>query len=210
MNSSSRLRKTKDPCPVCKTHKDRCICQYIPQLDFKTRLCLIIHVQELKRTSNTGTLAVRSLVNSELRIRGTEGVPLDLTGLADDHPDYQSLLLYPSEEAQDLTPAFLKKFEKPIQLIVPDGNWRQAGKVHYRYPELRQIPRVKLQRPASNTPHLRAEHRDDGMSTLQAIALAYGVLEGPQAEDPLLKLYEAKLHSTLDGRGHLKAKQSGF
>ena len=210
MNSLGRLRKTKDPCPVCKTHKDRCICDSIPSLDLKTRLCLIIHVQELKRTSNTGTLAVRSLVNSEMRVRGTEGAPLDLSGLVGQNLAYQSLLLYPSEEAQDLTPEFLAQFQKPIQLIVPDGNWRQAGKVHYRYPELKDIPRIKLQRPSSSTQHLRAEHMADGMSTLQAIALAYGVLEGPQAMAPLLKLYEAKLHSTLDGRGHLKAGRNGF
>ncbi|MBI2209610.1 MAG: DTW domain-containing protein, partial [Deltaproteobacteria bacterium] len=47
-----------------------CICGSIPRLDLSTRVCLIVHVNELKRSSNTGRLALRALVNSEMRVRG--------------------------------------------------------------------------------------------------------------------------------------------
>ena len=63
-----RKRKTKDPCPECFLHKNLCICSLIPDLETKTRVVLIVHAKELKRTTNTGRLALKSLKNSELRV----------------------------------------------------------------------------------------------------------------------------------------------
>ena len=49
--------------------------------------------------------------------------------------------------------------------------------------------------------HLRAQHRQEGMATLQAIAHALGVIEGDLVKAQLMKLYHAKLEQTLIGRG---------
>jgi DTW domain-containing protein YfiP len=56
---------------------------------------------------------------------------------------------------------------------------------------------------AANTAkyHLRAEHTEEGMATLQAIAHAMGVIEGDHVKETLLKLYNLKLERTLLGRG---------
>lgn len=72
-------RKTQDPCEVCFMHKSRCICEFIPTLDLKTKVSLIIHYKELKRTTNTGTLALRALINSQIFIRGQINQPLDFS-----------------------------------------------------------------------------------------------------------------------------------
>lgn len=114
---------------------------------------------------------------------------------------YQSLFLFPHEDAIELSSEFIKQFKKPIQLIVPDGNWRQASKVFNRQPELKNIPRVKISAANLATNHLRAEHMTEGMSTLEAIAKAFGFIEGAEVETALMKLYLAKLKNTLAGRG---------
>lgn len=201
---SARRRKTKDPCPKCYLHKFRCICHLIPRLDFKTRLCLIVHHRELKRTTNTGQLAIHSLVNSQMIVRGLkdEGT-LDLTKLLS--PNYRSVLFYPSDEAEELNSCFVKKSILPIQLIVPDGNWRQASKVATRHKEIANLERVKLSQVNSRTQHLRTEHFDNGMSTLEAVAYAFGVLEDLKAQQSLLSVYDAKLQQTLLGRGVKKS-----
>lgn len=74
-----RKRKTKTPCSGCGLHPQRCLCELIPKLNLKTRLCLVIHSRELKRTTNTGQLAIQSLENSIMRVRGKEGESLDLS-----------------------------------------------------------------------------------------------------------------------------------
>lgn len=200
--SRARKRKTKDPCQNCGLHKNLCICEHIPSLTLKTKICLVIHKKELKRTTNTGKLAIKSLVNSEMRIRGDEDrAALDLSDLL--VPTYRTYLFYPSDEALELTPELIQQSALPIQLIVPDGNWRQASKVHTRHPELKNIPRVKISSENSSHQHLRAEHSPEGMATLQAIAQALQIIEGPTLVKPLMKLYEAKLKNTLLGRGLL-------
>lgn len=196
----ARKRKTKDPCSGCGLHRDLCICSLIPSLDLQTRVCLIVHYKELKRTTNTGQLAIKSLVNSQIIIRGEKDAePVNLTDLV--NSSYRSLLFYPSEDAVELTPDFVKQSALPIQLIVPDGNWRQASKVHSRHPELKNVVRVKISAPNLSNRHLRTEHMPEGMATLQAIAQALGVIEGAEVMQSLLNLYEAKLKNTLIGRG---------
>jgi DTW domain-containing protein YfiP len=201
---SQGQRKPKAPCFGCGLNKNLCICAQIPRLELKTRVVLIIHAKELKRTTNTGTLATAALVNSEIKVRGLGHE--NLQGLL--NPAYQSLLFYPAKDAIELTPELITNFNKPIQLIVPDGNWRQASKVHTRYKEFADLPRVMLSQPNLATQHLRTETTNYGMSTLEAIAKAIGitesilagVTEGQFAEQQLMNLYKAKLENTLKGR----------
>lgn len=194
-----RKRKTKAPCENCFLHLDRCICSAIPAIDLKTRISLIVHAKELKRTTNTGRLAIKALNKSQMLVRGIKDSPLSMENLFS--PDEQPLLFFPSEDAVELTGPFIEKFKKPIHLIVPDGNWRQASKVHSRYPELAAVPRVKITQPNLAQHHLRAEHTVEGMSTLEAIARALRVIEGELVFEKLQTLYQAKLQATLSGRG---------
>jgi DTW domain-containing protein YfiP len=197
-------RKTQDPCPTCFLHKDLCICAQIPHLDLKTKLILIIHAKELKRTTNTGRLATHALVNSELLVRGLDHAPLDLSSLLT--PSYRTLLFFPADDAEDLTVEYVQQDPRPIQLIVPDGNWRQASKVNTRHLELKDIPRVMIKAPNLASQHLRAETTPEGMATLQAIAEAFGVIEGADVRKALMDLYQAKLSATLKGRGQKLAE----
>ncbi len=200
---AKRKRKTKDPCPGCFMHKALCICALIPSLQTKTRVTLVVHAKELKRTTNTGRLAVQALTNSEMRIRGGDCEALDLSDLIRD--DYETVLFYPSEDAVELNADFLSKINRPVHLIVPDGNWRQASKVQSRHPELGQITRVKIGTENLSTHHLRAETTKEGMATLQAIAQALGILESVEIKTRLMALYSAKLERTMLGRGTVSA-----
>lgn len=181
---------------MCFLHLQRCICSSIPKIELKTKLTLVIHHRELKRTTNTGRLAVQALVNSEMHVRGKEGEALQAASLLS--ADYEPYILYPSEDAVDLES--LKPL-KPVQLIVSDGNWRQAGKLHRRHEELKNIPRVRISQKNLARYNLRNEHFAVGFSTLEAIAIAIGHFEGDSVKDQLIALYRAKLKATLAGRG---------
>lgn len=194
-----RQRKTKEPCKVCRLHPERCICARLPRLNLKTKVSLVIHAKELKRTTNSGSLALQALVNSEMFVRGEGREALDLSPALD--PAYTPLLFYPSEDALELNDEFVERLTKPAHLIVPDGNWRQAGKVRGRHAELKNVQTVKITAKNEAVQHLRREHFAEGMSTLQAIAYALRFLEGENVYQSLNFLYQAKLHATLRGRG---------
>ena len=164
-------------------------------------------MNELKRSSNTGRLALRALVNSEMRVRGETREALDLRDLLTHR--YRTFLFYPSVDAVELDNELVGQDTTPIQLIVPDGTWRQASKVLYRHHELKDVPRVRISTPNISKFHLRAQHRPEGMATLQAIAHGLGVIEGDLVKAQLMKLYHAKLERTLIGRGLLSGSGTG-
>lgn len=195
----TRKRKTKNPCYVCGMSMENCFCSEVEQIEVNTRLLLVVHSKELKRTTNTGRLAVHSLGNSQLLVRGEMGNPLNLSPFL--NGEYESLLLFPSKEAEELTPEVLKRFRRPIQLIVPDGNWRQASKLEIRQKEISHLPKVMIKEKNEAAFHLRKENSIYGMSTLEAIAKAMGILEGKDVEQRLQHLYQLKLQRTLKGRG---------
>jgi len=178
------------------------MCAAVPRLDLRTKISLVIHHRELFRSSNTGLLAHRALVNSELRIRGDSRETLDLSDLL--LPRYRTLLFYPCADAVELDRDLVCQDPRPIQLIVPDGTWRQARKIPARHHELKEIPRVRISTPNQGTFQLRAQSRPEGMATLLAIACALRIIEGDLAATQLMKLYQDRVARTLKARGLLR------
>lgn len=198
----NRKRKTKEPCDKCFLHIDHCICEHLKKIDLATRVDLIVHYKELKRTTNTGRLISELLERQKIWIRGLEDTPLDHSLILD--PSYQALLLYPADDAMELTGEFMASLpsDRPIQLLVPDGNWRQASKVHYRVEELKGVQRVKLPEKLADRENLvRKESKPAGMSTLESIGHALGVLEGECVKEHILGGYQRKKEATLKARG---------
>ena len=195
----TRQRKLRERCGVCASSRTLCLCDVVPRIELKTRIALIIHHRELSRNSNTGLLALKALVNSAVRIRGEGREALDLQELLDS--EYRTFLFFPCADAVELDRALVSEENRPVQLIVPDGTWRQAKKILSRHPELKELPRVKISTPRSPTFQLRAQSRPERMATLQAIAHGLGVIEGDWVQAQLMKLYDTKIERTLMGRG---------
>jgi DTW domain-containing protein len=162
---------------------------------------LIVHAKEIKRTTNSGKLALEALPNSQMIIRGLKDENTDLSHILTD--EYESVLFYPAEGATELNESYIqsRKNKKPLQLIVPDGNWRQAAKVNTRYKEFAGLTRVMISSENTAKHHLRQESSSYGMSTLEAIARALKVIEGEAVGNQMLELYQNKLKQTLKGRG---------
>jgi DTW domain-containing protein len=196
-----RQSTRSERCQTCGVSATACLCDVVPRIDLRTKVCLVIHHRELSRRSNTGLLAIRALINSEVRVRGEQRARLDLEDLLTRH--YRSFLFYPSADAVELNQALVMQEATPIQLLVPDGTWRQARKINSRHPELRDLPRVKISTPNNSIFQLRAQSRPERMATLQAIAEGLGVIEGDRVRAQLMKLYQAKIDRTLKGRGIL-------
>jgi DTW domain-containing protein YfiP len=177
--------------------EDRCICDLMPSLPTRTRLMLVLHYFEARKPTNTGQLATACLPNSEVVIRGREGHPPP----SFDFPaGTQPLYLFPHEGAVPLTD--YADHDKPIVLVVPDGTWRQAWKVRKREPALANVPCVSLPEGGALTRYrLRVERREGGLATIEAIARAFEVLEGPAVREALDGIFELMVERSLRQRG---------
>ena len=69
--------------------------------------------------------------------------------------------------------------------------------------ELRDVPRVKLPVGAPSQFRLRHEHREDGMSTFEAIARSLGIIEGSNVQQELEAIFKIRVERTLWSRGKL-------
>jgi DTW domain-containing protein YfiP len=127
--------------------------------------------------------------------------------------DRQPLLLYPSEDALELTPEFVRSFSKPFTLIVPDGSWKQARKVARREGFLRDVPHIKIRPRSPSRYRLRQEPNEQSLCTFEAIMMALGVLEGErgaEVEAGMNKLFTQMVERTLWSRGVLPADRCTY
>lgn len=183
-------------------HASLCVCALIPRppIETRTKLVLFIHRAEDRKSSNTGRLAAECLANREIIVRGREDAPTP--PFTWDRAGPQPVLLFPHEDAAPLT-----SFTGPLTLVVPDGTWRQASKVRNRVPNVRDLPCVRLPDEAPSSYRLRAEAHEGRLSTIEAVARAMGILEGPHVRDAMERVFRAMVERTLWANGELDAAE---
>lgn len=169
----------------------------MPRIEARTRLLLVAHQDEEHKPTNTGLLAARCLTNSSVVMIGGRNAPLRTSLL---HEDERAVVLFPHDDAVPI-----ERFADgaPLTLVVPDGTWRQASKALARVPGLSTLPRVALPACEPTRYRLRAEPREGGLATLEAIARALGALEGEAKVAPLLEIFALFVDRTLWLRGAL-------
>ncbi len=192
-------------CPGCEIVRPFCFCALIPQIALQTRVIILMHTSEEVLPSNTARLAHKSLINSEIRINGRIGDQLSPSGLIEE--GRQSLLLYPSAHAAELNTNFVSNLQGPVNLIVPDGRWRQTQKFARRELALAGIPHVKVPTGAPSQYRLRTQPNATSLCTLEAIARALGLIESRAAQVQLETLLSVMVERTLQARGVLPRKQ---
>jgi DTW domain-containing protein YfiP len=201
----NRIRgQALDPlrCRRCRLHTDLCACDLLAPQAIATRLVLVAHRFEGRKPTNTGHLAVACLQGARMCLRGQLGV-------ADEpvtwEPTSQPIFLFPCPEARPLDEwlAAQPRAPRDVTLIVPDGTWRQAKRVRRRVTGLADIPAVRLPSIFPSHYRLRRAHAGDQLATLEAVARALGILEGPTIEAHLLRVFRTVVDRTLWSNGRI-------
>jgi DTW domain-containing protein YfiP len=181
-------RAFRPRCARCNLASHLCLCAEIPQVETRTRFLLLQHLVEIGKKSNTGRVAALALTNASLLTYGAPGESLDTAQLSEPG----TWLLFPDgPPAPPDAPA-------PRQVVVLDGNWSQARRMTQRLPALRTLPRLVLPPPEPGLLRLREPSHPSGMSTLDAIARAVAVLEGPEVAAPLERLAALRVQRIAD------------
>lgn len=185
---SQRRAGIYNRCPSCKLNNNLCVCEHFNPFTIQTHVSLIVHVRELKLTSNTAQFVEKLLPqNAKIFIRGRMNETFQAEPVMD-NPG-RPIFLYPHEDALELNEDFKAKFPGPYHLIIPDGNWTQARKVRKREEIFAQLPAVKLPAGVVGEYRLRKAPQPNWVSTFEAAAYALGALEGKEVEERMLKFF---------------------
>jgi len=161
-----------------------------------TRVVVIQHVLELSQRSNTIRHSGEVLARLDVRVLGSQEVPLRLDDL---RAEDGAWLLWPGGVSTVPVP-------KPKTVVVLDGSWSQARRMFQRVPELRRLPQWSLVAPEGRR-SLR-EAPPGGMSSLEAVAQAVEALDGVDAARPFHEAHEALVQKQLGQRGYVGPMKS--
>jgi len=160
-------------CPTCRRPEGFCQCTGRPAIPSRSRVVLLQHPREARLAICSARMTLLALANAELhrgvrfedqpRVRAVAAAP----GTA---------LLFPGQGSR---PASTLASAPPPFLAVIDGTWLQAEKMLSVNPSLAALPRLSVSSPRpSGYGELRREPATHTLSTVEAVALALGELEG--------------------------------
>lgn len=126
------------------------------------KVTLLTHFKELPKKSNTGRLVLEVMGEAAEQIRWDRLTPP--AGLVEAIEAGGVALVYPGaagEPAGDLNGI--------SQVIIIDGTWHEARKIHQRSPYLQRVPRVTLQPRGPSRYNLRKNQKAAGLCTAECV-----------------------------------------
>jgi DTW domain-containing protein len=200
---------TRPMCTICLRAQSTCICQWTTPIAHTAQVLILQHPMEVHNAKGTARLLHLSLAHSRMEtgevfekaalqawLSAPWPAPTSRPGDTQSLPKH-AVLLYPESPAGDapglaipaaLDPAALHA-PSPLRLIVLDGTWRKSRKMLYLNPLLQALPRLALRGAPPSRYRIRAAHKPDQLSTLEATCAALAQLEGSAV--PFLPLLAA-------------------
>jgi DTW domain-containing protein len=205
-------------CPHCRKPLPLCICDGIVPIESRISLLILQHPQEQDRALGTARLAALHFKNAVVKIGLSWPSLSKALGRPVADPSRWAVLYLGSAKAADLDTgseivAINRKGErednqrailKAIEgIVLLDGTWSQAKALWWRNAWMLKCQRVVLgpKRP-SRYGQLRREPRQDGLSTIEAVAMLLGALEKrPDIAAALNESFERMLARYLEVQG---------
>ncbi len=178
-------------CRGCYMPLALCLCAEVSRVHTRTEVVIVRHNKETHKSTNTARLAELMLERCRIVTYGAPGGDFVPESLATP----RTWIVFPEAPlpAPDAPP--------PERLLLLDGSWAQARRMYQRIPGLLRLPGIRLPPPAPDSRRLRQPPHPYGMSTVEAIAGALGLLEGEAVARPLLALHEVMIDRVLASRG---------
>jgi len=162
----------REVCLRCRRPKSSCLCPSEPPMETRTRIVLLMHPKEWRRTKcTTGRLACLNLRNSEI-----------ISGIGfDDHPRVRALLddsanlpvlLYPGEGAMNISDGGFRLAvpdDKRLVVFLVDATWACSRSVLRESPGLRGLPRVMFTPRERSRWIIKRQPADYCLSTIESV-----------------------------------------
>ncbi len=172
----------REICANCNYPIKTCLCRFITPVKHKTQILVLQHPSEVNNKKNTVRVLSLLTDNIQVFVGENEDDFIEVKSLLN-QPNTNYYLLYPSENAktwEEYSSANLNVNDEIVKknvLIVLDGTWRKAKKIHLCNNWLKNIPNLTLNKERKTDYGIRKSSVEQGLSSIEAIAFALEDME---------------------------------
>ena len=200
-----------DRCDGCRLPPRWCVCGALPVVTTALAVDLVMHRREQWRPSSTGCLLARVIPEARLHVHRAD----PLSRLSPTIPPsllragHECWVLHPQGETVD-DPLPLADRAVPLQVVLLDGNWREAGEMLRLFgasaarPSGSASPSIRIVRlPTHGAGRfwIREAPTPGQVSTAEACLSVLGMLGEASAVERLRLHFELHVWATLRARG---------
>jgi len=163
-------------CPKCHRDTAQCLCAKVPVFENLIPVIILQHPQEQYKELNSAWLTNIMLQNSHVRVGLSWNGFKSVAGESAMPSQWGILFLNSKGKAGDPPVTIQDRKKQPATdygflkgIIALDGSWKQAKTLWWRNPWFLKLNRISLN-PAHAS--LRAQTREGGLSTIEAVAFA--------------------------------------
>lgn len=194
---------SSEHCDNCLQAHKRCLCASFHKVSSLTKVTFVVHAREWSKRSNTARVALQNLAQANPVFYGLPTSPRGKEWRKILDPKAFPVLLFPSA-SKTLEQRSLEALEtkRPLQLIFPDGNWRQAGKMMRELAQHLEIPLARLEGLSPTRFYLRKDKkRHDSVCTIEATSYALLECGDRRAAAHLMRAFEIFVKNGLAAKG---------
>jgi DTW domain-containing protein YfiP len=185
-----------------------CLCSYLRPIPNTVGVHILQHRRERRHALGTARLLRLGLASVHVHVLDLQGKGGVSTPVA--LPEGAGLL-YPSADARDL--ATLAEEERPAHLVVIDGTWSHANRIYRDNPWISSLPRYALSPSEGSRYRIRAEPRQECLSTVESVVAALRCLqpdlEGTEMLDSAFdRMIDAQIAASARESTHVRQKRS--
>jgi len=156
------------------------MCKHFEHIDTETKFIILMHPKEFKKVkNNTGHFTHKSLRNSELFIGIDFSNHRRINEIIDTHESY---ILFPSEDAVDLTSSNPQKSEKPLAIFLIDSTWACTKKIFTQSKNLSSLKHMSFTTDKKSEYEIKVQPEENYLSTIESTLVVLELLNRQSIE----------------------------
>lgn len=156
----------REKCYECYRPKSSCMCEYFEHIDTKTKFVILMHPKEFKKVkNNTGHFTHKSLNNSELFVGIDFSEHRRINEIIATHESY---ILFPSENALNITNENPQKSEKPLAIFLIDSTWACTKKMFTLSKNLNRLSHMSFTTTQTSLYEIKIQPDENYLSTIES------------------------------------------
>ena len=165
----------REKCYECYRPKSSCMCSYIKSIKTKTKFVILMHPKEFKKVkNNTGFFTHLSLSNSEVFIGIDFSKHKKINEIIATHESY---ILFPSENAVNLSNTNPHNATKPLAIFLIDSTWACTKKIFQSSSNLQNLRHMSFTTSRKSQYEIKEQPQSNYLSTIESSLVVLELLD---------------------------------